>query len=43
MKEGDQWTLYIPSELAYGERGSPPAIGPHETLVFDVQLLKIVK
>lgn len=41
MPVGSRWMLYIPSDLAYGERGSPPRIGPHEVLVFDVELLDI--
>jgi FKBP-type peptidyl-prolyl cis-trans isomerase FklB len=41
MKVGDKWMLYIPSDLAYAERGSPGAIGPHEVLVFEVELLGI--
>jgi FKBP-type peptidyl-prolyl cis-trans isomerase FkpA/FKBP-type peptidyl-prolyl cis-trans isomerase FklB len=40
MKEGDKFRLYIPSELAYGERGAGP-IGPNEALIFDVELIKI--
>ncbi|OYP38284.1 phage infection protein [Rhodopirellula sp. MGV] len=42
MKVGDKWMLYIPSELAYGERGSSGAIGPNEVLVFEVELLDIL-
>jgi FKBP-type peptidyl-prolyl cis-trans isomerase len=42
MKVGDKWMLYLPSDLAYGPGGSPPAIGPHQVLVFEVELLGIV-
>ena len=41
MKVGDQWEIVIPSELAYGKRGSPPAIGPDSVLVFNIELLGI--
>lgn len=41
IKEGGKATLYIPSELAYGSRGAGGAIGPDETLIFEVELLKI--
>lgn len=42
MPVGSKWELYIPSELAYGERGTPNGpIGPDETLVFEVELLSI--
>ncbi len=40
MKPGAIYKFVIPSELAYGERGSPPTIGPNQTLVFWVNLLK---
>ena len=42
MKVGSKWMLYIPSDLAYGERGSQGAIGPNEVLVFEVELLDIL-
>lgn len=41
MKTGAKWQLYIPSELAYGERGTGSTIGPNATLLFDVELLDI--
>ena len=41
MKAGGRRRLVIPPDLAYGPQGSPPAIGPNETLVFVVDLLAI--
>lgn len=41
MPPGSKWKLFIPSELAYGERGAGPVIGPNSVLVFEVELLAI--
>jgi FKBP-type peptidyl-prolyl cis-trans isomerase FklB len=41
MTVGAKWRLFIPSELAYGERSAGPMIGPGSTLIFDVELLGI--
>ncbi|GAB3253659.1 FKBP-type peptidyl-prolyl cis-trans isomerase [Larkinella harenae] len=43
MPVGSKWKLYIPSALAYGSQGTGPQIGPNSTLVFDIELLEIVK
>lgn len=42
MSTGSKWRLFIPSELAYGSHGAGGAIGPHSTLIFDVELLQII-
>jgi len=43
MPIGSKWKLFIPSELAYGKRGYAPDIGPDAVLIFDIELLEIVK
>lgn len=43
MKEGAKYTFFIPSDLAYGPQGVPGAIPPHSTLIFEVELIKVVK
>jgi FKBP-type peptidyl-prolyl cis-trans isomerase FklB len=41
MPVGSKWQLVVPSDLAYGDRGQGPDIGPGATLIFEVELLSI--
>ncbi|TKG93011.1 FKBP-type peptidyl-prolyl cis-trans isomerase [Puteibacter caeruleilacunae] len=43
MPQGSKWRLYIPSELAYGQRGKGNDIGPNEVLIFDLDLVEVLK
>ncbi len=43
MPVGSKWKVYIPSDLAYGPRGAGGDIGPNAALIFEVELLEIVK
>jgi FKBP-type peptidyl-prolyl cis-trans isomerase FklB len=42
MPVGSKWTLFIPPELGYGERGAGSKIGPNSALIFEIELLEIV-
>ena len=41
MVEGDKWEMYIPSDLAYGDRGRPPKIPGGDALIFTMEILQI--
>jgi FKBP-type peptidyl-prolyl cis-trans isomerase FklB len=41
MPKGSKWKVVLPPELAYGEQGAGRAIGPNQTLVFEIELLDI--
>jgi FKBP-type peptidyl-prolyl cis-trans isomerase FklB len=41
MPVGSKWIVYIPQELAYGDRGAGGQIGPYSTLIFDIELISI--
>jgi FKBP-type peptidyl-prolyl cis-trans isomerase FklB len=43
MPVGSKWQIFLPSELAYGENGQGEAIGPNAALIFEIELLEIVK
>jgi FKBP-type peptidyl-prolyl cis-trans isomerase FklB len=42
MKQGATWQIFVPPELAFGQRGNPP-VGPNEALMFDLKLVEIIQ
>ncbi len=43
MKAGSTWQVFLPPELAFAQRGNPPAVGPNEALQFDLKLMEIIE
>lgn len=43
MKQGSTWQIFVPPELAFGQRGNPPVVGPNEALMFDLKLVEIIQ
>lgn len=43
MRVGSKWRVFVPPALGYGVAGMPPAVGPNEVLVFEIELLEIVE
>ncbi len=43
MKVGEKWKLVVPSDLAYGVQGNPPVVGPNQVLIYDLELVEIIK
>lgn len=42
MKQGATWQIFVPPEMAFGQRGNPP-VGPNEALMFDLKLIEIIE
>jgi FKBP-type peptidyl-prolyl cis-trans isomerase FklB len=42
MRVGSKYRFTVPAYLAYGQNGVPPAIGPNQTLMFDIELLEVI-
>ncbi len=43
MKVGSKWRVFIPGNLAYGIQGNPPTVGPNQTLIYELELVDIIK
>ncbi len=43
MKQGSTWQIFVPPELAFGQRGNLPVVGPNEALMFDLKLIEIIQ
>jgi FKBP-type peptidyl-prolyl cis-trans isomerase FklB len=41
MPAGSKWKVFVPPALAYGDKGAGAAIGPNETLLFEIELLSV--
>ncbi|HTE41259.1 MAG TPA: FKBP-type peptidyl-prolyl cis-trans isomerase, partial [Steroidobacteraceae bacterium] len=41
MREGEMWQFFVPPNLAYGSKGSPPYVGPNVVMIFRVELIKV--
>ena len=43
MPEGSHWEIFVPAKLGYGKKGKPPFIQPNQMLIFELELIKIIK
>ena len=41
MKPGAKWRVFVPSEMGYGDKGAGSSIGPHQTLIFEIELISV--
>ena len=42
MKEGEKWRLFLPPELAYGEKGLRDKVPPQSTLIYELELVEVI-
>ena len=43
MSPGSKWKVFIPSELAFGVQGNPPVVGPNQVVIYELELVEIIK